>query len=158
MLGKIGQPYQARQISGDIPIYHRYTLGVSGERFFKAIRDRRQLLASPCTSCQDLLLPPKMYCERCFEETSLEWQALTGPGYVRSFTVVHQSLDETPLETPEIVALVSWRGVRGGLIHRLGEISPEAVTTGMPVEAVWAENRVGALTDIYYFRPTGAAK
>jgi uncharacterized OB-fold protein len=152
MWDKIGQTSEARQVSGNVPIYHRYTLGVAGERFFKAMRDQQQLLVSPCPRCHDQLLPPKMYCERCFEETSSDWVSLSGPGYVRSFTVLHRSLDEAPLAPPEIVALVSWQGVRGGLVHRLREVSPEAVAVGMAVEPVWAERRVGAMSDISHFR------
>ena len=152
MLEKIKQMGQARQVTGEIPIYHRYTLGVAGERFFKAMRDGRQILVSPCPKCQDRLLPPKMYCERCFEETSDDWLPLEGPGYIRSFTVLHQSLDEEPLDRPTVVALISWEGIRGGLIHRLLGIDPAQVTTGMAVEPVWAEERTGALSDISHFR------
>jgi uncharacterized OB-fold protein len=153
MLDKISQPQQARRVAGEIPIYHRYTLGVAGERFFKALRDQQQLLASPCPQCRDLLLPPKLYCERCFVETTEPWQPVLGPGFVRSFTVLHHSLEEEPLATPEIVALVSWPGVRGGLIHRLKEVEPRLVALGMAVAPVWAPQREGALTDILYFRP-----
>ena len=152
MLEKIKQMGQARQVAGEIPIYHRYTLGVAGERFFKAMRDARQILVSPCPKCQDRLLPPKMYCERCFEETSDDWLPLEGPGYIRSFTVLHQSLDEEPLDHPTVVALISWEGIRGGLIHRVLGVDPARVTTGMAVEPVWAEERTGALSDISHFR------
>ena len=126
MLDKASQPRNTMQVAGSIPIYHRYTLGVAGERFFKAMRDNQQLLASPCPRCADFLLPPKMYCERCFEETSDDWVALEGPGYVRSFTVLHLDLDEEPLQTPLIVAMVSWPEARGGLIHRLGGVRVSA--------------------------------
>ena len=58
----------------NVPIYHRYTLGVSGERFFKAsagpAADSSLTLVPSVKTC---MLPPKMYCERCFEETSDEW-------------------------------------------------------------------------------------
>jgi uncharacterized OB-fold protein len=153
MLDKIGQPQRTRQVTGEIPIYHRYTLGVAGERFFKAMRDDRQILVSPCRKCQRRLLPPKMYCERCFEETSDQWEPLAGPGYVRSFAVMHQSLEEIPLEIPEVVALVSWEGVSGGLIHRLRDTDPAEVLIGMAVEPVWSDQRVGAMSDISHFRP-----
>lgn len=156
MLDKISQPQQARQVAGEIPIYHRYTLGVAGERFFKALRDQQQLLASPCPKCHDRLLPPKLYCERCFVETMEPWEPVAGPGYVRSFTVLHRSLEEAPLPTPEVVALVSWPGVRGGLLHRLGDTAPHLVSLGMAVEPVWAPQPTGAISDILYFRPVRA--
>ena len=153
MLDKIKQPRLAKQVSGEIPIYHRYTLGVAGERFFKALRDEQQILASPCPKCADRLLPPKMYCERCFEETSDDWEPVEGPGYVQSFTVLHRSLDEESLDVPEIVALIGWPSVRGGIIHRLNGVIASEVALGMAVEPVWAEERTGAMADIAYFKP-----
>ncbi|MSQ07124.1 MAG: nucleic acid-binding protein [Dehalococcoidia bacterium] len=156
MLDKIHQSRQARQVTGEIPIHHRYTLGVAGERFFKALRDRQELLASPCPQCRDRLLPPKLYCERCFVETTEPWEAVEGAGFVRSFTVLHRSLEEEALPRPEVVAMISWPGVRGGLIHRLQEVEPHRVTLGMAVSPVWAPQRVGAMSDILYFRPAQA--
>ena len=153
MLDKISQPRQALHVSGDIPIHHRYTLGVAGERFFKAMRDDRQILTSPCPGCQERLLPPKMYCERCFEETSGEWAQLEGPGYVRSFTVLHRSLDGEELDIPEVAALIGWPAVRGGLIHRIKGIAPDEIYIGMAVEPVWLDQRTGAMADIGHFAP-----
>ena len=153
MLEKVGQSRELRQVPGTIPISHRYTLGVAGERFFKALRDSQQILASPCPRCSGLLLPARMYCERCFEETGDEWVALTGPAYLRSFTVLHYGLEEEALDPPEIVALVTWPEARGGLVHRLAGVDVEDVETGMAVEPVWAAERTGAWTDILHFRP-----
>ncbi|MEK7806507.1 MAG: Zn-ribbon domain-containing OB-fold protein [Chloroflexota bacterium] len=156
MLEKLKHPSDARQVSGEVPIYHRYTLGVAGERFFKELRDWRRILASPCPKCRDRLLPPKMYCERCFEETSEDWVPVEGPGYLRSFTVLHRSLEEEALDPPVVVALVGWPGVRGGLIHRVLGVDPNQVTLGMAVEPVWADTRLGAMSDISHFRPVAA--
>jgi uncharacterized OB-fold protein len=155
MLDKVGQTSGMRQVAGTIPIHHRYTLGVAGERFFRAMRDEQQLLAAPCPKCGDLLLPAKMYCERCFRETGEDWVPMEGPGYVRSFTVLHRDLEEQPLDPPVVVALISWPNARGGLVHRLDEVTPANVTIGMTVEPAWATERVGALTDISHFRPAG---
>ncbi len=153
MLDKVSQPRNMRQVAGTIPMSHRYTLGVAGERFFKGLRDDRQILAAPCPKCQDLLLPAKMYCERCFVETRSEWVPMEGPGFVRSYTVLHQDLDEQPLSSPLVVALVTWPDARGGLIHQLGGIDPLEVESGLAVEPVWSEERTGAVTDILHFRP-----
>ena len=156
MWEKITRPGDARSLRGDIPIHHRYTLGVAGERFFKEMRDHRRLLASRCPKCREALLPPKMYCERCFEETT-DWIPVEGPGYVESFTVLHISLDEEPLEEPAVVAFIVWEGVRGGLVHRIRGVKPGGVKTGISVEPVWAEVRSGALEDISHFRPCDAS-
>jgi len=42
-----------------------------------------------------------------------------------------------------------------GMLHLLGEVSPEEVAVGMKVKAVWKPQgeRQGAITDIRYFRP-----
>lgn len=153
MLDKVGQTFQATQVAGEIPIHHRYTVGVAGQRFFQAMRDDRQLLAAGCSGCPAKLLPPKMYCERCFCDTAEEWTALEGPGRVRSFTVLHCDLDGQPLPAPQLVALVEWPGVRGGLVHRLGGVTPAEVELGMAVLPVWAAERNGSLDDIEHFRP-----
>ena len=153
MWDKMSRPGESRRWMGDIPIHHRYTAGVAGEAFFRAMRDEKRLLASQCPGCGDLLLPARMYCERCFRKTS-EWVPVEGPGTVRTFTVLHLSLDEEPLEEPVIAAFVAWEGVRGGLLHRLGDVDAGDVRTGMRVEPVWEEERVGSLGDIRYFRPS----
>ena len=40
-------------------------------------------------------------------------------------------------------------------MHLLGEVEPDEVKIGMKVQAVWkpAKERVGAITDILYFKP-----
>jgi len=42
-----------------------------------------------------------------------------------------------------------------GLVHRLGEVEPEEVEIGMPVEIVLKpkEERIGSILDIKYFKP-----
>ncbi len=152
MWEKITRPDQARQIRGEIPIHHRYTLGVAGERFFKELRDNRRLLASRCPKCREAFLPPKIYCELCFEETT-EWTPVEGPGYVKTFTLVHLSLDEEPLEEPETVAMIGWEGIRGGLLHRVARVEVDDALMGMAVEPVWEEERTGSLADIRHFQP-----
>ena len=42
-----------------------------------------------------------------------------------------------------------------GIMHKLGEVEPSKIHTGLRVQAVWkpARQRTGAITDIRYFRP-----
>ena len=151
MLEKRTQLGPTAQMQGEIPIHHRYTLGVAGERFFKAMRDERRLLTSRCPRCGERLLPPKLYCERCFCETA-EWAPVEGLGFLRTFTLLHIGLEGETLEPPQAVGLIGWPGVRGGLIHRIGEVGLSGLRTGMTLEPVWGEERKGSLEDILYFR------
>ena len=152
MWQKLSRVGPAGQLAGQIPVHHRYTAGVAGERFFRTLRDDGTLLASRCPGCGDAFLPPALYCERCFLRTN-EWVLVDGPGYVKAFTVLHRSLEEEPLAKPTLVALIGWDGVRGGILHRLGEVEPEQVTTGLRVEPALAPRRTGCMEDIQYFKP-----
>ena len=152
MWQKIDSTEQARSLHGEIPVHHRYTVGLAGERFFRAMRDESILLASRCPACGQAFLPPKIYCEECFEGTT-EWLPVEGPGYVVTFTILHLSLDELPLDEPQVVGLIAWEGIRGGLLHRIGGAEPGTITSGMAVAPVWSDSPSGSMEDIVYFRP-----
>lgn len=58
-----------------------------------------------------------------------------------------------PLDTPFAWALVKLDNADTALLHALDAPGPEAVRTGMRVRVRWAEERVGAITDIVCFEP-----
>jgi hypothetical protein len=76
-------------------------------------------------------------------------------GKVYTYTIAYYDLDERRLQQPVILALISFDGVCGGLVHKLGEVEPEGVRIGMPVEAVFKspQERTGSILDIQYFKP-----
>ncbi len=152
MWQKTNRADQARQVAGDIPIHHRYTAGVAGERFFRALGDERRIMASKCPSCGNSFLPPRMYCEECFVGTK-DWVEVEGAGRVETFTLMHVDMDGLPLDPPEAVGLISWEGISGGLVHRIALDGPAQITIGMAVVPVWAADPIGAITDIVCFRP-----
>ncbi len=154
MVDKIDMITQARAWRGRFPLTGRYTYGVAGERFFREIKDNARIMGARCPKCDVLYVPPRLYCERCFAHLD-EWVEVPPRGVVHTFSVVYQDLDENPLDTPEIIAFVELDGTDGGLVHRLGEVEPDDVYVGLPVEAVFkdAAEREGAITDILYFRP-----
>ncbi len=137
---------------GEIPLQSRYTLGLAGERFFRAIRDEGQFYAAYCPQCDYTYMPARLYCERCFAELT-EWVKVEPRGTVYSYTVVHLDLDEQELDKPEVLACVRLDGCDGVLVHRLAEVDPVQLYIGMPVEAVLREKREGSIQDIAYFKP-----
>ncbi len=139
---------------GDMPTEGRYTAGIAGERFFRAIKDEGRFLAAVCLECDITYMPPRLYCEECFAHLE-DWIEVEPIGHVHTFTVVHHDLDEQPLPEPRIMAFVALDETDGGLVHYLDEVDPEDVYLGMPVEPVLKDpsERKGSITDIRYFRP-----
>ena len=101
---------------------------------------------------QSKVPPSKIYCEQCFVETH-EWSPVEGPGYIKTFTLLHRSLEEEPLAQPTAAALIGWHGVRGGLLHRIEGVDHSHLRIGLAVEPRWAEVRAGSINDIQSFRP-----
>lgn len=138
----------------NIPITSRYSAGIAGEKFFRVIKDEARILGTRCPACDLVYVPAAMFCERCFAGLD-EWVEVANRGHVFTFTVLTRDLDDRPLDEPAVLAYVRLDGADGGLVHYLGEIDPECVCVGMPVEAVFkdAVEREGSILDIQYFRP-----
>ena len=138
----------------NLPVTNRYTFGLAGERFFRAIKDEGRILGTRCDKCGLIYVPAASFCERCLGDLT-EWVEVGCKGEIETFTLIYLAADGTELEDPQIVAFI--RLGDGGLIHFLGEVDPYSVGIGMPVEAVFKplEERQGSIEDIRYFRPTG---
>ena len=97
-----------------------------------------------------------MYCEECFRATD-SWVKLGDTGTVVTFSVSYVNFDASRRKEPIIIAVIEIDGASPqiGILHLLGEVAPENVNVGMRVEAAWKEerSRVGAITDIRYFKP-----
>lgn len=146
------KPHAPAVWHGDMPVTSRYTFGLAGERFFRALKDEGQILGALCASCDMIYVPARQFCERCMDELD-DWSDVGTVGNVHTFTLVYENVDGTPRDTPEAVAFV--RMGDGGIVHWLGDVDPEAVHIGMPVEAVLKPpgDREGSILDIKYFRP-----
>lgn len=136
----------------NLPVSSRYTVGLAGERFFRAIKDDGQIWGTRCDACQRTYVPAVLFCERCLAELQA-WVNVGTQGPVHSFTLLYANPDGSRRETPQIVAFI--RLGDGGLVHFLGEIEPDQVAIGLPVEAVFkpAAERQGSITDILHFKP-----
>jgi uncharacterized OB-fold protein len=137
---------------GDLPVTNRYTYGLAGEKFFRTIKDEGRILGTYCPDCDHTYVPATIFCERCLGKLE-KWVDVGTKGDVVTYTILNIDLDGTPLEKPEVIALVHFAD--GGLIHRLGEVELDEVEIGMTVEAVFKpkDERVGSILDIQYFKP-----
>ena len=140
---RIDKPSEIKSWPGTIPVHNLYTVGIAGEKFLRAIKDQGKLLAASCGKCQKDFLPPKIFCPYCLQELK-EWREVPSRGVVETFTVCNG----------QIFALIRLTSA-GGLIHKLGGVTPGKVKIGLKVEAVFKvpAERKGSLLDIAYFQP-----
>ncbi len=137
---------------GNLPVTSRYTFGLGGERFFRAIKDKGEILGTHCPRCERTYVPGTIFCERCLGKLD-EWIDVGTTGQIHTFTLLYENYDGSEREEPEIIAFVSMGD--GGIVHRLGDIDPEDVEIGMEVEVVLKpkSEREGSILDIVHFRP-----
>jgi hypothetical protein len=156
-------PRQVLLFPGRMPVSHRYTAGLAGERFFRALKERGVFLATRCDACGVTYCPARAFCERCLSSL-LDRELEAGPaGTLESFTVVHVGLDGERLDPPVTIGLVRLDGADTLLAHRLGGAAGEplggsgraGLHIGMRVEAVFEEpaRRRAHLDDVRCFRP-----
>ena len=137
---------------GNLPVTSRYTFGLAGERFFRALMDEGKIMGSQCPNCTRTYVPATVFCERCLGELD-EWVDMGTVGTLQTFTLLHVNYDGSPREVPEIIGFISFGD--GGIIHRIEKIDSDALAFGMQMEAVLKPKtqRKGSMLDIKYFRP-----
>jgi uncharacterized protein len=157
MFERGSDPREVLLFPGSMPVSHRYTAGLAGERFFRALRDRAVFLATRCEACGVTYCPARAFCERCL--AGLDNDVEVGPGgTLESFTVVHLGLDGERLDPPPLVGLIRLDAADSLLVHRLDGSVRADLRIGMRVEAVFEEpaRRRGHLDDVRHFTPGGA--
>ncbi|MCH8947384.1 MAG: Zn-ribbon domain-containing OB-fold protein [Acidobacteria bacterium] len=136
-------------------IQYAWDTGQAIGRYLEELKNGR-LIARRCNNCQRIMIPPRMFCERCFRPTH-DWVVVKDTGTVNTFSLSYVSWDVRRLKKPEIPAVIEIDGASKGMgiLHVLGNVSPKAVRIGMKVRAVWkpAQQRTGSITDIAYFEP-----
>jgi uncharacterized OB-fold protein len=151
---KVDKLHHAIAWRGDLPITSRYSAGIAGEKFFRAIKDEGRFMGTHCEACDLVYVPAAMFCERCFAELD-EWVEVPNWGHVFTYTVLYRDLDDQPLNPPAVLAYVKLDGTDGGLVHYIGETEKNLIYIGQEVEAVFkpSAEREGSILDIQYFRP-----
>jgi uncharacterized OB-fold protein len=132
--------------------------GIAIGRYLAALKEG-YLVATHCRECRRIMLPPRMFCERCWRQTD-EWIPVKDTGKVNTFAVSHVDWAATRIPkrqrcfTPAVIEIDgASKGM--GILHLIDKINPEKIFIGMGVKAVWRpkRERTGAITDIAYFKP-----
>ena len=135
----------------------------TGEAIGRYLQELKQgqLIARRCHKCARTMIPPRMFCERCFRPTD-EWVYVKDTGKIITFSLSYVSWDVRRLKQPQIPAVIEIDGASPGMgiLHVVKNVPPKQVKVGMPVRAVWkpAAQRTGSITDIAYWKPSTKTK
>ena len=130
----------------------------TGEAIGRYLEELKQgrLIARRCGQCERVMIPPRMFCERCFCPTD-DWVYVKDTGRILTFSLCYVSWDVRRLKQPQIPAVIEIDGASPGMgiLHVVKKIRPGKVRIGMAVRAVWKPKpkRIGSVTDIAYWQP-----
>ena len=127
--------------------YTRSTGPVLG-RFLTGLRDG--VLIAGRTSDGRVVLPPPEF-DPVTHEATTDFVEVEPTGTVTSWSWVSEPVAGQPFDRPFAFALVTLDGADVPFLHALDAASPDGVSTGMRVQVRWADERVGAITDIACF-------
>ena len=139
-------------------LQYAWDTGQAVGRYLEGLKEGK-LIGKKCNECNRIMIPPRMFCELCYRPSD-EWVTLKDTGTVNTFSVCYVNWDASRLPQgakPHLPAVIEIDGASEGMgiLHLLGEVDPKDIKIGMKVKAVWkpANERIGAITDIRYFRP-----
>jgi uncharacterized OB-fold protein len=134
----------------NMPVTNRYTFGVAGERFFRAIKDEGRIIGAHCGECERTYVPAVIFCERCLQEIE-DWVDVGDTGEIITFTEVHIGINGATLDEPVKVAFI--RLGDGGLIHYIKPSETIPLEIGQKARVVFKppNKRQGSILDISHF-------
>jgi len=74
------------------------------KEFSEALKNDK-LLALKCQNCGNILVPPKMVCEKC-NSTDMEVMELSGKGKIQTFTTINVPPEGREAECPYTIVMV----------------------------------------------------
>ena len=141
---------QEPPLSAPLKLSFDYTRSVGPllSQFFTALRERR--IVGVRGSDRRVHVPPAEFDPVTYERLT-EIVPVASVGTVVSWTWQSAPLEGQPLDRPFAWALIKLDGADTPLLHAVDATSADAINTGGRVHAHWADQPVGAITDIAYF-------
>ena len=143
-------------LPGGIHMPYSWTVGRVGSRFLIELRDNARIMASRCSPCDLVWVPPRRRCPLCFKEMGeKDWLEVGPEGTVRHFTIVHYEFPEMAFKPPFAYGIIDLDGADAGITHFIygGELSN--LRSGARVKPLMALDPKGSILDILYFTING---
>jgi uncharacterized OB-fold protein len=117
-------------------------------QFFTALRERR--IVGVRSPDGQVYVPPAEYDPVTYEQLT-EMVPVESVGTVVTWSWQPDPLQGQPLDRPFAWALIKLDGADVPMLHAVDAGNPDAISTGTRVHVHWADDPVGAITDIAYF-------
>ncbi|WP_083341549.1 Zn-ribbon domain-containing OB-fold protein [Mycobacterium talmoniae] len=137
-------------LSAPLTLSFDYTrsVGPTLGAFFTALRERR--IVGARGSDGRVHVPPAEYDPVTYEQLT-EMVPVSSVGTVVSWSWQPAPLQGQPLDRPFAWALITLDGADTPILHAVDAGDPSAISAGTRVHVHWADEPVGAITDIAYF-------
>lgn len=142
-------------IPGRWDFEYEYFAGETASRFFAALRDRRTITGTHCTSCSRTLVPARSFCDACFVPVT-EWRDVGTHGQIDAFTIVTSSFPGLP-DPPLVIAYVTLEGADTAILNHvtgmdLSDLDAAAAVlmTQPAVDVVFTDAPEGRITDFHF--------
>lgn len=141
--------------SGDAWYPYDWSVGKVWSRFFRELRDNKRIMGLRCPECENVYVPPRSVCPRCFVEMN-DWKEVGNEGTIKAYTVVRfpyinpNTGEDIDIPRPDIMIQLDGSDTR--LLHKCDVAEESKIEVGMRAKAVFAEDRNGSIHDIKHFK------
>ena len=141
--------FQAHEIRDKIQINYKYTMG-GQSKFFIEIMNNKKLLATKCTKCGKIWMPPRINCSECYEPA--DWIEMKQTGIIEVSTIVWYTTSAFIKAIPYGVGFIKLDGADTALLQGIfsENLVPSKIKKGQKVRAVFAKEREGKMTDFFF--------
>ena len=125
------------------------------DKFYDNLENRK-IVGNKCMKCAEVFVPPRKICGKCNVTIPIDqnWVDLPNTGTLMNYTITPYKVTERGsrnLKKGQIIGMVNIDGSNTGIVYKLLDMEPEEVKTGIKVKIEWAENTIGAPSDIKGF-------
>lgn len=134
---------------------YNYSAGRYASYFFKQLKENKRIMGIKCPQCKRVYVPPRPACGYCFVRNG-EWVDLGDEGILWGYTIVQFPFldpltgEERPI--PYGYGFIELYGAATRLQHFVTASDLRKLKIGLPMKAVFREERKGNLADIIYFK------
>lgn len=141
-------------LTADHSIEYTYTrsTGPMIGAFLTGLRDGKVI---GCRGADGRVLVPAIDYDPVTSEDLTELVEVADEGVVTSWSWNDRPLKGQPLDHPFAWALVKLDGADTSILGAVDVDDPSKISTGARVKARWADNRIGAITDLAAFEVLG---